>query len=82
LALGHLDLARQESSQLTSRARGTLLAQKCGPIVENANRHYIKEIKANALENQQHEIKYEKEVFSDNPAACLVGGHAGVLHFR
>jgi hypothetical protein len=85
LARGHLDLAlfRQESSELPSRARGTLLAQKCGPIVENAYGHSIKEIKANALENQQHEIKYEKESsFADNPAASLVGGHAGVLHFR
>jgi hypothetical protein len=44
--------------------------------------HYIKEIKTNALENQQHEIKYEKEAFADNPAASLVGGHAGVFHFR
>jgi hypothetical protein len=44
--------------------------------------HYIKEIKTNALENQQHEIKYEKEAFADNPAVSLVGGHADVFHFR
>src|SRR5580658_6010103 len=48
--------------------------------VENVDGPYVEETKANALENQQYEIDYEKELFAYNPAVSLVGGHAGVLH--
>jgi hypothetical protein len=51
-------------------------------IVENVDGSDIKETKADALENQQYEINYEKEPFAYNPAMSLVGGHAGVLRLR
>ena len=51
-----------------------------GLIDQNADRHYIKKTKENALEIlQEHETECEKEQ-AGCPEASLAGEHVGVLH--
>jgi len=55
------------------RGRDTLLVQKCGPIVENADGHHMRETKANTLENQQMRSNIKRRYSTIRPRLGSVG---------